>query len=229
MLAASTASALPSSNTSAMCSKLPAPPLATTGTPTDSLTRRVMTKSNPAFVPSASMLFKTISPAPSDTARFAHFTASSPVGLRAPCEKTPHLSGAIFLASIETTMHWLPNFSAPARIKSGFASAEELMLILSAPARSIVNMSSTDFMPPPRGSGAWDAVHHRRAAVGGGGDVEEHHFIRALFVVTQCEFHRVADVAQFARFGLAELDAARDFAVMHVEARNDSFGDHRAH
>src|ERR1035438_7053299 len=94
MLAARTASALPSSSTSAMCSKLPAPPLATTGTPTDSLMRRVMTKSNPAFVPSASMLLSTISPAPNDTARLAHSTASRPVGLRAPCEKTPHLSGA---------------------------------------------------------------------------------------------------------------------------------------
>ena len=91
----------------------PAPPLATTGTPTDSLMRRVMTRSKPALVPSASMLFKTISPAPSDTARLAHSTASRPVILRPPCEKTSHRSGATFLASMETTMHWLPNFSAP--------------------------------------------------------------------------------------------------------------------
>ncbi len=60
----------------------------------------------------------------------------------------------------------------------------------------------------------------------GGGDVEKDHFVRALFVVAEREFHRVADVAQFARLGLAELDAARDFAVMHVEAGNDSFGHH---
>jgi hypothetical protein len=31
------------------------------------------------------------------------------------------------------------------------------------------------------------------------------------------------------RLGLAELDAACDLAVMHVEARYDLFGDHRAH
>ena len=61
-IAARTASALPSRSTAAMRSRLPAPPLATTGTPTASLMRRVMTRSNPAFVPSASMLFKTISP-----------------------------------------------------------------------------------------------------------------------------------------------------------------------
>ena len=120
----------------------------------------VMTRSNPAFVPSASIEFNTISPAPSDTARLAHATASSPVGLRAPCENTSHLSGAIFRQSIETTMHWLPNFSAPSRMSSGRASALELMLILSAPARSIVYMSSTDLRPPPTVSGMkhWSAA-----------------------------------------------------------------------
>jgi len=40
--------------------------------------------------------------------------------------KTSQRSGAAFFASMETTMHWLPNFSAPERIKSGFAIAEEL-------------------------------------------------------------------------------------------------------
>ena len=61
---------------------------------------------------------------------------------------------------METTMHWLPNFSAPARIRSGLASAEELMLILSAPARSMVYMSSTERMPPPTVSGMkhWSAA-----------------------------------------------------------------------
>ena len=56
-----------------MCSSVPAPPLATTGTPTASLMRRVMTRSNPALVPSASMEFSTISPAPSATARLRPF------------------------------------------------------------------------------------------------------------------------------------------------------------
>jgi hypothetical protein len=54
---------------------------------------------------------------------------------------------------METTMHWLPNFSAPARMRSGWASAAELMLTLSAPARSMANMSSTVRMPPPTVSG----------------------------------------------------------------------------
>jgi hypothetical protein len=59
-----------------------------------------------------------------------------------------------------------------------------------------------------------------------GGDVEENHFIGALFVIAQGEFHRVADVAQFARLGLAKLNAAGDFAVMNIETWNDTFCNH---
>ena len=46
--------------------------------------------------------------------------------------------------------------------------------------------------------------------------------VRALFVVTQGEFNGIADVAQAALFSNAELDAAGDFAVVNVEARNDT-------
>src|SRR5256885_2320896 len=70
---------------------------------------------------------------------------------------------------------------------------------------------------------ALDDIDHGLAPVRAGGDVEEHHFVRALFVVTQREFDGVADVAQFARFGPAELNAARDLAIMHVQAGNDAF------
>src|SRR5271154_2635824 len=166
MLAARTASALPASSTSAMCSSVPAPPLATTGTPTASLTRRVMTRSNPAFVPSASMEFKTISPAPSATAFFAQSIASSPVSLRPPCENTPHLSGAIFFASIETTMHWLPNFSAPARIKFGVNVVSLAMrdpVLLAKQCATIDVLSEGRLLPgfgigSPRGP-EWQALH----------------------------------------------------------------------
>jgi len=64
------------------------------------------------------------------------------------------------------------------------------------------------------------------SAVRGGGDVEEHHFVRALLVVAEREFHRVADVAQATGFRDAELDAARDVAVVNVEAGNDTFCNH---
>ena len=60
-----------------------------------------------------------------------------------------------------------------------------------------------------------------------GGDVEEHHLIGALLVVAQGQFDRVAHIAQPAGFGDAEPDAAGDLAVMHVQARYDTFSDHR--
>ena len=217
-----------------MCSRVPAPPLATTGTPTDSLIapRDDQIKAGLGAV-GVDAVQHDFARAQARPRAVAHSTASSPVALRPPCENTSHRSGATFLASIETTMHWLPNFSAPARIRSGLASAEELMLILSAPARSIVYMSSTERMPPPTVSGMkhWSAArsitsHHGGAAVRAGGDVEEHHFVRALLVVAQRQLDGIADVAQFARFGLAELDAAGDLAVMDVQARNDTFCHH---
>ena len=99
------ACAPPAVRPSAMWSTVPAPPLATTGTPTDSLTRRVIMRSKPALVPSASMELSTISPAPRATARLAHSTASKPVACRPPLAKASQRSGATRLQSIETTMH----------------------------------------------------------------------------------------------------------------------------
>ena len=47
------------------------------------------------------------------------------------------------------------------------------------------------------------------------------------FMISATKGDGVADVAEFARLGLAELDAARDLAVVDVEARYDTFCDHR--
>ena len=74
--------------------------------------------------------------------------------------------------------------------------------------------------------GALDHVDHRCAAVRGRGDVEEDHLVGALRVVTQREFHGVADVSQAAFLGASELDSAGDFAVVNVKARNDTFSQH---
>ncbi len=91
-------------------------------------------------------------------------------------------------------------------------------------------------MPPPtvRGMKHWSArialddVHHGAATVCGGGDVEENHFVRALLVVAEGEFHGVADVAQAALLGDAELDAASDLTIMDVSRGqgNDTFCNH---
>ena len=74
--------------------------------------------------------------------------------------------------------------------------------------------------------GALNDVHHRSAAMSGGSDVEEDHFIGALVVVAAREFYRVADVAQLAGFGAAELNAAGDSSRVNVEAGNDSARQH---
>ena len=85
--------------------------------------------------------------------RLAHSTASMPVGRLPPWVKTSHLPGPEALASMATTMHWLPNFSAASRTSSGRATAAVLIEVLSAPASSSVRMSSTERTPPPTVSG----------------------------------------------------------------------------
>ena len=79
---------------------------------------------------------------------------SSPVLVRPPWEKTSHLPGADWRASMATTTHWLPNFSRRlARPAPAGAMAAELMLHLSAPASSRRRISATVRMPPPTVSG----------------------------------------------------------------------------
>ena len=85
--------------------------------------------------------------------RRAQSTASSPVPLRPPWVKTSHLPGAVWRASIATTMHWSPYFSAASRTNSGRATAAELIETLSAPASSRRRMSSIGRTPPPTVSG----------------------------------------------------------------------------
>ena len=53
------------------------------------------------------------------------------------------------LASIATTMHWLPNLADASWMRSGLMMAAVLRLTLSAPALSISRMFSTLRSPPP--------------------------------------------------------------------------------
>src|SRR5881394_74437 len=59
-----------------------------------------------------------------------------------------------------------------------------------------------------------------------GGDIEENHFIRALIVVPDRQLDGIANIAQFALFGIAELNPARDLAAMDIQARNDTLCNH---
>src|SRR5512139_2570358 len=107
MLAASTASARPSFTPSTRCCRLPTPPLAMMGMSTASEMARVSSRSKPLLVPSRSIEVSSSSPAPRPSIFFAHSIASSPVALRPPWVNTSQWS-PMRLASIATTMHWLP-------------------------------------------------------------------------------------------------------------------------
>ena len=152
MLAARTASALPSTTPSTRCCKLPTPPEAITGTLTPSLIREVKFRSNPFLVPSRSILVSSISPAPKAVIFSAHSMALMPVGLRPPWVKISQrgLSPcSTCLASIATTIHCEPKRCAASRTKSGLLIAAELIATLSAPAFSRLRISCNSRTPPP--------------------------------------------------------------------------------
>jgi hypothetical protein len=153
-LAASTASA-PASTAGAKWASVPAPPLAITGTVTAARTARISSRSKPMVVPSASIEFSRISPAPSCTACRAHCTASVPVLARPPwvvTSKPLGRSGAR-RASTDSTTHCDPNRWAASPSSSGRATAAVLSETLSAPARSSRSTSATLRTPPPTVSG----------------------------------------------------------------------------
>src|SRR6202042_2774406 len=147
-LAASTASA-PAVTAGAKSPARPAPPLAITGTSTTSRTASISSRSNPPRVPSASIEFSRISPAPSSAARRAQSTASRPVPRRPPCVVTsnplfpPTAASGPRRASTDTTTHCAPNRSATSLSNSGRAIAAMFSDTLSAPARSSRSTSST--------------------------------------------------------------------------------------
>jgi hypothetical protein len=166
-LAARTASA-PASTAGAKCASVPAPPLAMTGTVTAARTARISSRSKPAVVPSASIEFSRISPAPSCTPRRAQATASIPVPVRPPCVVTskpldspggrtppdpPARGPAARRASTDSTTHCDPNRCAASDSSSGRAMAAVLSETLSAPARSSRSTSATLRTPPPTVSG----------------------------------------------------------------------------
>src|SRR3954470_2787901 len=155
--AASTAVAWPWRMPSTRWSRWPTPPEAITGTGTLSAIACVSGRSKPWRVPSRSIDVSRISPAPSETTSWAYSMASMPVPLRPPwvkisqrSEPPPRLTR---LASIATTMHCSPNFSAPSLTNSRRATAALLIETLSAPERSRVRISSMVRTPPPTVSG----------------------------------------------------------------------------
>ena len=113
------------------------------------------------------MLVSRISPAPFAATLRAKVTASIPVARRPPWVKISHLPGETVLASMATTMHWLPKRSAARATTSGSATAAELKLTLSAPARRSLRTSSGVRTPPPtvRGMKHCSAVRVTRSYI----------------------------------------------------------------
>ena len=233
MLAAKAASALPYWMASARCSGLPAPPLATTGIETASLTARVISRSYPFLVPSASMQVSTISPAPSRSTSRAQATASKPVPT--PPAVDVHLpnfrpSFCTRLGSIFTTIHWLPKRRAAWRTNSGSRGAAELIDTLSQPAQSnCANIvERADSAPDAQrhenhlGRPAHD-VEHDGAPLVAGGDVQKDELVGPFLLVAGGHVDRVAGIAQ-----LTKLRAFDDPAPIDVKAGNHPLGKHLA-
>ena len=129
-----------------------------------------------------------------------------------------------FLASMATTMHWSPNFSAASRTKRGFFTAAVLIETLSAPASSSRRMSSTRTHPAADGegheAGLGGPLHHVEedaAVLVARGDVEEAELVGAGRVIGLGGFDRVAGVPQ-----VDEPHALHDAPVLHVEARDEA-------
>ena len=76
------------------------------------------------------------------------------------------------------------------------------------------------------GGGALDHVDHRGASMGAGGDVKKDHFVRALIVVADGEFHGIADVAQATFLGATKLDTPGDLSGVNIKTGNNAFGQH---
>ena len=135
-------------------STLPAPPEAMIGILTSLRTARIISRSKPSLVPSASIELSRISPAPSCSARLTHQMASMPVDLRPPIVVTSKpdcvcCSPFSRRASTESTSTWLPKRSATRLISDGSLMAAVLTPTLSAPQRSSESTSSGVRTPPP--------------------------------------------------------------------------------
>src|SRR5674536_87621 len=89
-----------------------------------------------------------------------------PVGWRPPWVKISQRAGSpafdTCLASMATTMHWSPNFSAASLTNARLFTAAVLIDTLSAPDESSARMSSMVRTPPPTVSGMKQASAVRR-------------------------------------------------------------------
>ena len=123
-----------------------------------------------------------------------------------------------------TTMHWLPNFSAPARTNSRFCTAAVLMRdLVGAGEQKIANVVDRAHAAADRErheAGFRRAPHdieQRAAILVARGDVEKAEFVRARRIIGDGAGDGIARIAQ-----TDEIDAFDDAAVLHVETGDDA-------
>ena len=199
-LAARTASA-PASTAGAKCASVPAPPLAITGTVTAARTARISSRSKPAVVPSASIEFSRISPAPSCTARCAQSTASIPVPVRPPWVVTSKPLGGpgARRASTDSTTHCEPNRLAASdeQLRPGDRGGVERDLVGSGAqqpvhVRDAAHAAADGERDEHLLGGPPHHVVHGVPAAAGRGDVEEGQLVGAFGVVEGGQLHGVS-------------------------------------
>jgi hypothetical protein len=114
--------------------------------------------------------------------------------------------------------------------QSRVADSRELIDTLSAPALSMVLISSSLRIPPPTAKGIKTSqavflttstmvCRLRKSA-----DVQEYQFIRTFSIVTGGQFHRIPGVTQ-----IYKIYPLNHPALMHVKTGYNSFGQHRFH
>ena len=128
------------------------------------------------------------------------------------------------LASMATTMHWLPNLSAASAMKSGiphrrrvdrhFVGAGQKQL---SDVGDLAHAAADGQRHEALLGGAGDDVEDGFAIFGRGGDVEEAELVGAGGVIGLGRLDRIAGIDQ-----VDEIDAFDDAAVLDVETGDDA-------
>ena len=152
------------------------------------------------------MLVTSSSPAPRSATARAPLERVEALGRAAAVAEHLPAGRRARLASIATTIAWLPNRAAIVGDSCGVRIAAVLIAILSAPASEQALGIGDRAHAAADGErrehligGARDDVDERRAALGRGRDVEEADLVGALRVVRGGLLDRIAGVAQLRR------------------------------
>ena len=153
-----------------------------------------------------------------------------PVGRRPPCVKISHRPGAACLASMATTIHWLPNFSAASRDERAAVNGRRHDRDLVGPGeQELANVldrpdAAADRQRHETGLGrAAHDVEEDAAVFVARGNVEKAQFVGAGLVIGDRARHRIAGVAQ-----VDEIDALDDAAVLDVETGDEAELEHHS-